>query len=90
MTSRLEVLAKPGARAPGIIRRGDAVVVAVRERAVEGRANDALVRAVADWLGLAPSRVTLIRGESARRKLLTVDGIDEAELRARVAALREG
>jgi uncharacterized protein YggU (UPF0235/DUF167 family) len=87
LTARLEVVAKPGARAAGIMRRGPDVVVAVRERAIDGRANEAVVRAVAAWLGLAPSRVTLLRGAGARRKLLACEGIDEAALEQRVAGL---
>ncbi|MDB5095326.1 MAG: hypothetical protein JWO85_3427 [Candidatus Eremiobacteraeota bacterium] len=87
MTARLEVVAKPGARASGISRRGTDVIVAVRERAIDGRANEAVVRAVAAWLDLAPSRVTLLRGASARRKLLACEGIDEACLAQRIGNL---
>jgi uncharacterized protein YggU (UPF0235/DUF167 family) len=89
LTARLEVVAKPGARAARITRRGPEVVVAVRERAIDGRANEAVVRAVAAWLGLAPSRVTLLRGASARRKLLACEGIDEADLEHRIRALED-
>jgi uncharacterized protein YggU (UPF0235/DUF167 family) len=87
LTARLEIVAKPGARIETIGRRNGAVVVAVRERAVDGRANDAILRAVAAWLGVAPSRVTLIRGAGTRRKLLAVDGIAAAALAERVAQL---
>jgi uncharacterized protein YggU (UPF0235/DUF167 family) len=89
VTARLEVVAKPGARAAGITRREADVVVAVRERAIDGRANEAVVRAVAAWLDLAPSRVTLLRGATARRKLLACEGIDEARLEQRIRALDE-
>jgi uncharacterized protein len=88
LTARLEVVAKPGARAAGIARRGADVVVAVRERAIDGRANEAVLRAVAAWLELAPSRVTLLRGAGARRKVLACDGIDEAGLERRIAGLQ--
>jgi uncharacterized protein len=87
MSVRLEILAKPGARIPGVDRRNADVVVAVRERAADGKANEAILRAVADWLGIAPSRIVLMHGGSGRRKLLSIDGIDDAVLRARVAAL---
>ncbi|HWT05999.1 MAG TPA: DUF167 domain-containing protein [Xanthomonadales bacterium] len=87
MSVRLEIVAKPGARVTGVTRRGADVVVAVRERAVAGQANEAILRAVADWLGIAPSRVALMHGGSGRRKLLAIDDVDEAALRARIAAL---
>jgi len=87
LTARLEIVAKPGARVATIGRRNGEVVVAVRERAVDGRANDAILRAVAAWLGIAPSRVALVRGAGARRKLLAVDGLDAAALAESIARL---
>lgn len=68
---RLIVHAKPGSRKPGVEKRSDGEwIVRVREPATEGRANAAIVRAVAGELGLPPSAVRLVRGESARTKLL--------------------
>jgi uncharacterized protein len=90
MSVRLEIVAKPGARIPAVSRRGPDVVVAVRERAVDGNANEAILRAVADWLGIAPSGVTLVHGGSGRRKLFAIDGIDDSALRGRIAALAGG
>jgi uncharacterized protein len=90
MSARLEVVARPGARTAGIVRRGTDVVVTVRERAVDGKANDAIVRAVAAWLGIAASRVGVLHGGSGRRKLLAIDGVDDTALCARIAALADG
>jgi uncharacterized protein len=87
VTARLEIVAKPGSRSAGISRRGPDVVVAVRERAIDGRANDAVLRALAAWLGIPPSRVTLVRGAGARRKLVAIEGIDDRALVARIAEL---
>ncbi len=52
---------------------GDVLVIYVRERAVDGAANEGVVRAVADHLGVAPRRVTIVRGHTSRRKRLEVD-----------------
>lgn len=79
--------AKPGARQPRITRSGDEIVVAVRERAVDGAANAAIVRAVADWLGVPRSAVALEGGATARVKRLAVSGLTAAELAAAVAVL---
>lgn len=49
---------------------------------VDGRANDALCRLVAKAAGVAPSRVRVIRGHSARDKVLEVEGVEARELRA--------
>ena len=51
---------------------------------VDGRANAALVKAVARALGVAPSRVQLVRGERSREKTLRIDGLSARELRARL------
>jgi uncharacterized protein YggU (UPF0235/DUF167 family) len=53
---------------------------------VEGAANDALCRLVAKAAGVAPSRVNVVRGQRGRQKVVRVDGVDEAELRARIGA----
>jgi uncharacterized protein YggU (UPF0235/DUF167 family) len=47
----------------------------VRERAVEGAANDACVRAVAEHFGVAPSRVSIVRGGTSRRKTIKIEDV---------------
>lgn len=39
----------------------------------KGAANRALERLVADWLGLAPSAVSILSGQTARLKTLAID-----------------
>jgi uncharacterized protein len=52
---------------------------------VDGRANEALRRLVADRAGVAPSRVSIVRGERSRDKVVRVEGLDDATLRARLS-----
>jgi uncharacterized protein len=75
---------KPGSKQPGIAFEGDCVVLRVRERAVEGAANEACIRALAHALGVAPSQVSLLRGTSSRVKLFRIEGIEESEARKRL------
>jgi uncharacterized protein len=75
---------KPGSKVPGIAPEGDALVVRVRERALEGAANAACVRALAGALGIAPSCVTLLRGAHSREKVFEIAGVDEAQARQRL------
>ena len=51
--------------------------------AVDGAANESLLRLIADSLGLARSRVRLIQGATNRRKLIEIEGVQPAELRSR-------
>lgn len=53
---------------------------------VDGRANEALCRLIAARAGVAPSRVGLVRGAKAREKVVRVEGVDAAALRARLLA----
>ena len=56
--------------------------------AVEGAANNALVRLIADELGVAKRDVRIVAGATSRQKLLVVDGIDEETIVARWPGLR--
>lgn len=50
----------------------------------KGAANDACIRMLAEALGIAPSRVRLLRGAHSREKIFGVDGIAESEARSRL------
>jgi uncharacterized protein YggU (UPF0235/DUF167 family) len=72
------------AGAPG--RRAGALVVRVTAAPVGGKANDAVRRLIAERLGVAASRVSIVRGESSRDKLVEVEGVDDAALRRALGA----
>jgi uncharacterized protein (TIGR00251 family) len=61
---------------------GGALRVAVREPALEGRANAACVRALARVLGLGRDAVELDPGAKGRRKRVCVTGDPEALAKA--------
>lgn len=65
---------------------GDGYLVRVTAPPVDGRANDALRRLIARRAGVAPSRVTLVRGQKSRDKTLSVEGVDATTLRERLLA----
>ena len=85
MPLRLTVEAKPGAKVPSIAVRGGVLIVAVRERPVDGRANAAIERAVAAWLGIGVRSVTIVRGASGRRKFIDVSGVEPEVIARRMA-----
>jgi uncharacterized protein YggU (UPF0235/DUF167 family) len=57
----------------------------VAARAVEGKATEAALAAVAEAWGVRRSAVTLVTGATARTKVVDVDGGDEDRLRALLA-----
>jgi uncharacterized protein len=74
----VDVHVQPGAHRPRIVgRHGDALKMAVAAPPVGGRANEAVVKAIADVLGVAAGDVKVARGETSARKRLFVSGIEE-------------
>ena len=70
---RVTVIAKAGSKAPGIDPQPDgSLIVRVRERAIDGAANDAITRALASRYDIAPSRVHLIRGTTTKTKIFEI------------------
>ena len=61
--------------------RAGALLARVAAPPVDGRANDALCRLIAKHAGVAPGRVAVVRGASARDKLVRVEGVEESALR---------
>jgi uncharacterized protein (TIGR00251 family) len=84
----LPVRAQPGARKAGILgEQAGALKVAVTAPPEDGRANQALVEALRDALGLKRSQVELLRGATSRDKRFLIRGLPKEELEKRVAAL---
>jgi uncharacterized protein YggU (UPF0235/DUF167 family) len=57
-----------------------ALVVRVSARAVDGRATEAALRAIADAFGVRRLAVTLVTGTTSRTKVVDVAGADPAAL----------
>jgi hypothetical protein len=62
--------------------------VRVAAPAVEGAANVALVRLLADELGLAARDVRIVAGAKSRQKLVVVDGVTAEAIVARWPGLQ--
>ena len=65
---------KPNSKkGPLVVESSDGtLIVYVREPAVEGRANEALVKILAEHLDVPKTRIAIIRGVSSRRKFVEV------------------
>ena len=86
----LPVRAQPGARKNAVIgEHNGALKVAVTAPPEGGRANDALVEVLREWLGVKRSQVELVGGKSNRNKQFLIRGSTPDELAARVTACLE-
>ena len=56
--------------------------------AVDGAANQALIRLIATDLGVAKRDVRIVAGAGSRQKLIVVDGIDEETIEAHWPGLK--
>ncbi|CAN5330525.1 DUF167 family protein YggU [soil metagenome] len=77
---RIEVSVQPKAKRCAVVGlHGDTLKIALDAPPVDGKANEALRRFLAERLGVALSRVEIVRGEKSRRKAVVVSGITAAE-----------
>ena len=60
----------------------------VSSPAVAGAANQALLKLLADELGIGRTSVRLVAGAAGRQKLVVVEGVDQDEVVARWPGLR--
>lgn len=82
----LSVRVQPRASSDAILGWRDGTLrVRVTAPPVEGEANLAVARLLARALRVAPSAVAVIRGARARDKRVRIAGLDEAEVRSRLA-----
>jgi hypothetical protein len=84
---RVAIRVKPGSSRTSVGgRHGAALVVAVTARAVDGKATEAALRAVADAFAVRRRAVSLVTGAASRDKVVDIDG-ETGALSARRDAL---
>jgi uncharacterized protein len=62
--------------------RGSRLLIRLTAPPVDGAANAALCRLVARRAGVPTRQVTIARGQTSRDKVVRVEGLTDAELRA--------
>ena len=91
--TKLTLRVAPGARRGGVIgRRGEVWKVRVAAPPEGGRANDALVRLLAETLAVPRRDVEIVSGHGSRDKIVELAGVgpDEIERRLTSATVRAG
>jgi uncharacterized protein YggU (UPF0235/DUF167 family) len=90
MNARLRLRVVPGARTSRLAgRHGDAWKLHVAAAPERGAANDAVVRLLADLLGVRRRDVNLVSGRGSRDKIVELSGIDADEAARRLANAEE-
>jgi hypothetical protein len=91
---RIGIRVRPGARRDAVGGRwdgprGPSLLVAVAAPAVDGRANEAVCRVLAEALGVRRGRLEIVAGQRGRDKVVSVDRPPEG-LADRVSELMRG
>lgn len=87
MSVRITVKVHPRAkrtRLAGLV--GDIYKIEVAAPPIEGRANEACVKFLADVLGIPKSAIRVASGTTGRVKLLDISGVSEEVVRTRLAS----
>jgi len=80
---RFSVRVQPRASRTGVEGvHGDALKLRVNAPPVDGAANEAVVEALAEALGVPRRAVRIVAGESSRTKVVEVDGVSAEAVRA--------
>ncbi len=84
----ITVHVRPGAKqnqisgyAAGVLR------LRVAAPAVEGKANETLIRYLAELFGVRRTDVTIARGAKSREKLIKIEGLEQGDVEASVTRL---
>ena len=86
-TTRLRLRVSPGgSRAAVVGRHGDAWKIRVTAAPERGRANEAVLRLLADTLAVPRAAVTLVSGHGGREKIVELSGVGPALIERRLAS----
>jgi uncharacterized protein (TIGR00251 family) len=76
--SRISVRVIPNASKTEVVgREGSTWKIRLAAPPVDGKANDALIRFLADALDIAPSQIEILKGHSSKTKILSVPMVEE-------------
>jgi uncharacterized protein len=78
---QIEVRLRPRGGEDELIGMREGILQArVKAPPVDGKANRALCKLIAKRVGVAPTRVSVVRGAKSREKVVRVEGVDETML----------
>ena len=88
-STRLRLRVSPGARSNAIVgRHGEGWKVRVTAAPEDGKANEAVLRLLAERVGLPKVNLKLVSGSSSRDKIVELTGVDAVEAERRLGQPR--
>ena len=69
---KVERVGQDGLDLAGLVARPAIYKVSVKEAPVAGRANEAVIKALAEYFAVAPARVKLLTGQTSKQKLFEI------------------
>jgi uncharacterized protein (TIGR00251 family) len=69
---RIQVKVKPNSRTEEVTREGDSFIVKVKEPPREGKANQAVIKLLAEHFSVPQSQVRILSGFSSKNKVVEV------------------
>jgi uncharacterized protein (TIGR00251 family) len=76
----VDLVVQPRASREGIAVMGERLKISVNAPPVDGKANEAVIRVLAQALGVPRGAVEILRGETGRRKTVRIRGVTLAAL----------
>jgi uncharacterized protein (TIGR00251 family) len=87
VSTRVRLRVSPGTNSARVVgRHGEAWKVRVAAPAEGGRANEAVVRLLAETLSVSRNAVTLVAGHGARDKIVQLTGLDSIQIERRLSS----
>ena len=87
VSTRVLLRVAPGVARAGVVgRHGDAWKVRVTAPPEDGRANDAVLRLLADTLAVPRNAVLLVSGHGSRDKIVELMGLEPLQIEQRLSA----
>ncbi len=69
---KIQVKVKPSSKTEEVSREGDSFIVKVKEPPKEGKANQAVIKLLAEHFGVPQSRIRILSGFRSRNKVVEV------------------
>ena len=69
---KIRIKVRPGSKTEELSREGDSFIAKVKEPPKEGRANQAVIKLLAEHFGVPQSQVRILSGFKSRSKIVEV------------------